>query len=164
MSQLTKDHLAKIMEAAIHDSSHRIRSLIVTSLEMIEREIDGTLAGRTEPLFWTEIPDFGHLQRYKATDTTSVGKTGTRRILLKDRVARSRRATSPRELKDVVTTAFLASLSRSLGFGVNTFDPKQPLSTYGIDSLSGVAGQHWFHQGKCAAPALQSQEDNQSYY
>jgi len=116
------------MEASIHESSHRIRSLIVTSLEMIEREIDGTLAGRTEPLFWTKIPEFGHLQRYKAADTTSVGKTGTLRILLKNCFARSRRATRPREMKDVVTTAFLASLSRSLGFGVDTFDLKQPLS------------------------------------
>jgi len=55
LSHLTKTHLAKIMEAAILESSRRDRSLIVTGLEMFERDTAGKLKGRAEPLFWAEL-------------------------------------------------------------------------------------------------------------
>ena len=55
LTHLTKTHLAKIMETAIFESSRRNRSLIITGLEMFERDAGGKLMGRTEPLFWTEL-------------------------------------------------------------------------------------------------------------
>ena len=55
LSHLTKTHLAKIMEAAIFESHRRDRSLIVTGLEMFERDVEGKLKGRTEPLYWAEL-------------------------------------------------------------------------------------------------------------
>lgn len=55
LSHLTKTHLAKIMEAAILESSRRDRSLIVTGLEIFERDTAGKLKGRAEPLFWAEL-------------------------------------------------------------------------------------------------------------
>lgn len=55
LSHLTKMHLAKIMEAAILESPRRDRSLIVTGLEMFERDTAGKLKGRAEPLFWAEL-------------------------------------------------------------------------------------------------------------
>jgi len=55
LSHLTKTHLAKIMEAATLESSRRDRSLIVTGLEMFERDTAGKLKGRAEPLFWAEL-------------------------------------------------------------------------------------------------------------
>lgn len=55
LSHLTKTHLAKIMEAAILESDRRDRSLIVTGLEMFERDAGGKMKGREEPLFWADL-------------------------------------------------------------------------------------------------------------
>ena len=55
LSHLNKSHLAKIMEAAIFESLRRDRSLILTGLEMFERDSAGKLKGRTEPLYWAEL-------------------------------------------------------------------------------------------------------------
>lgn len=55
LSHLTKTHLAKIMEAAVLESSRRDRSLILTGLEMFERDAGGNHVGRTEPLYWAEL-------------------------------------------------------------------------------------------------------------
>lgn len=132
------------MEAAIHESPRRDRSLIVTGLDMLEREADGSLAGHTEPLFWTELPEFGHLQIYKAGDTTADGAGRSERATLRDRLGRL----DKEGMKKAVTESFLAFLSRLLGFGADTFDPQQMLTMYGMDSLNGVACQYWFHKGK----------------
>lgn len=147
LTQLTQFHLAKIMEAAVYESSRRDRSLIVTGLEMFEREIDGTLAGRAEPLFWAELPEFGHLQIYKAAHTKVNGAGPDDQISLKEQIDLARYAGTD-GLKALVANAFIAFLSRSLGFGIDAFDPKQELAMYGIDSLSGVACQYWLHKGE----------------
>ena len=55
LSHLDKWHLSKIMEAAIFESPRRDRSLIVTGLEMLERDSAGKFKGRTEPLYWAEL-------------------------------------------------------------------------------------------------------------
>ena len=51
-------------------------------------------------------------------------------------------------MKKAVTELFLELLSRLLGFGADTFDPRQMLTMYGMDSLNGVACQYWFHKGE----------------
>ena len=144
LTHLTCQHLGKIMEAAIHESPRRDRSLIVTGLEMFEREADGSLAGHTEPLFWTELPEFRHLQRYKAPDSVSYGAGGSERLTLRDKLGRL----GKESMKIAMTESILAFLSRLLGFGADTYDPQQMLTMYGIDSLNGVACQYWFHKGE----------------
>ena len=144
LTHLTCEHLGKIMEAAIHESPRRDRSLIVTGLEMFEREADGSLAGHTEPLFWTELPEFEHLQRWKAGDRASDGAGRSDRTTLRDKL----RHLDKEGMTKAVTESFLAFLSRLLGFGADTFDPQQMLTMYGMDSLNGVACQYWFHKGE----------------
>lgn len=145
LTHLTKHHLAKIMEAAILESSRRDRSLILTGLNMFEREADGSLAGRTEPLFWLDWPEFGHLQQYRLPEETGGSNSGN--APLKDQVAATRHKGDTEQMRDIVRTAFLTFLSQLLGFGVDAFDTSQPLTIYGIDSLSGVSCQYWFHKG-----------------
>ena len=144
LTHLTCQHLGKIMEAAIHESPRRDRSLIVTGLEMFEREADGNLAGHPEPLFWTELPEFGHLQRYKAGNRVSDGVGRGERLTLRDKLGQL----DEEGRKMAMTESFLAFLSRLLGFGADTFDPQQMLTMYGIDSLNGVACQYWLHKGE----------------
>ena len=132
------------MEAAVHESPRRDRSLIVTGLEMFEREADGSLAGHTEPLFWTELPEFGHLQRYKAGDTVPSDDGRGERATLRDKLG----ILDKEGMNKALTESFLAFLSRLLGFGADTFDPQQMLTMYGMDSLNGVACQYWFHKGE----------------
>ena len=145
LTHLTKYHLAKIMEAAVLESPRRDRSLILTGLNMFEREADGSLVGRTEPLSWIDWPEFGHLQQYKLP--TTVDGSNTSKGQLRDRIAAIRRNGMTREIRDAIKNAFLAFLSQLLGFGVDAFDPSQTLMMYGIDSLSGVSCQYWFHKG-----------------
>lgn len=88
LTQLTKKHLAKTMEAAVLKSPRRYcRSLIITGIEIFERETDGSLAGHAEPLFWTEIPEFGHLERYRTVEKTSKGENHDQQIPIKERLA-----------------------------------------------------------------------------
>lgn len=145
LTHLTKYHLAKIMEAAILESPRRDRSLILTGLGMFELEGDGNVAGRTEPLFWTDWSEFGHLQQYKPP--TLVDGSATSKAPLKDQVAAMRLKGDTEKMRDAVRSAFLAFLSQLLGFGVDAFDPSQALTMYGIDSLNGVSCQYWFHKG-----------------
>lgn len=144
LTQLTQFHLGKIMEAAIHESPRRDRSLIVTGLEMFEREPDGSLAGRAEPLYWAGLPEFGHLQTYKVPHAST---SGDKHVSLKDQIALNVSG-GIEKVRPLVTEAFVAFLSRSLGFGVDAFDTTRGLAMYGLDSLSGVACQYWFHNGK----------------
>ena len=148
LTHLTKYHLGKIMEAAVLESSRRDRSLILTGLNMFEREADGSLSGRTEPVMWTDWPEFGHLQRYKLPTTRHTDET--ERAALKIRVAAIRRGGDKEQLKNVIRGAFLTFLSQLLGFGVDAFDTSQALNRHGIDSLSGVSCQYWFHKGTVA--------------
>lgn len=148
LTHLTKYHLGKIMEAAVLESPRRDRSLILTGLNMFEREADGTLTGRSDPLLWTEWPEFGHLQEYKLPKTE--GRDKIDKAPLKDQVAAIRHKGDTGQLRDVVRHAFLTFLSQLLGFGVDAFDPSQALGMYGIDSLSGVSCQYWFHKGTAA--------------
>lgn len=149
LTHLTKYHLAKIMEAAILESPRRDRSMILTGLNLFEREANGSLAGRTEPLFWTDWPEFGHLQQYKLP--TFVGGSNPDKAPLRDQVAAMQRKGDKEQMRDAVRNAFLTFLSQLLGFGVDAFDPSQALMMYGIDSLSGVSCQYWFHKGTGAS-------------
>ena len=148
LTHLTKYHLGKIMEAALLESPRRDRSLILTGLNMFEREADGSLSGHTEPVMWTDWPEFGHLQQYKLPTTRH--RDENEKASLKTRVAAIRLGGDKEQLKCVVRGAFLTFLSQLLGFDVDAFDTLQALSRHGIDSLSGVSCQYWFHKGTVA--------------
>ena len=148
LTHLTKYHLGKIMEAAILESSRRDRSLILTGLNMFEREADGSLSGRTEPVMWTDWPEFGHLLQHKLPKLRN--RDENERASLKIRVAAIRQGGDKEQLKSVIRDAFLTFLSQLLGFGVDAFDTSQALNRHGIDSLSGVSCQYWFHKGTVA--------------
>ena len=148
LTHLTKRHLGKIMEAAVLESPCRNRSLIVTGLNVFEREADGSLSGRTEPVMWTDWPEFGHLQQYKLR--TGSSESDLNKASLKDQVAAMRHKGVPEKMKDIIRNAFLTFLSQLLGFGVEAFDTSQALNMHGIDSLSGVSCQYWFHRGTVA--------------
>ena len=146
LTHLTKFHLGKIMEAAMLESPSRDRSLIVTGLNMFEREADGNLSGRTEAVMWTDWPEFGHLQQYKLQTLRS--ESDLNKASLKDQVAATQHRESPGKIKEIIRNAFLTFLSQLLGFGVDFFDSSQSLNVYGIDSLSGVSCEYWIHRGR----------------
>lgn len=143
LTYLTQYHLGKIMEAAVLESPRQDHALILTGLSMLEREAEGSLSGRTEPMMRTDWPDFGHLQQYKLP-AVEIRKDMTRSPL-KDQVAGMRNKGNVDQMKDAIGNAFLTFLSQLFGFGVDAFDASQALNMYGIDSLSGVSCQYWFH-------------------
>ena len=142
LSHLTSKELAKIMEAAILASARRDRPLIVTGLEMFTRDADNNIVGRKEPLFWTELPEFAHLQTYQAAGDSS--GTGLEKAMpLKEQVKEGEAA------KEAVRDAFLDFVAQLLGFKKESIEEGKTLWMYGIDSLNGVSCQYWFHRGEC---------------
>lgn len=141
LSHLQKPHLAKIMEAAVLESPCRDRSLIVTGLEMFER-VDGKIASRPDQLYWTEVPEFGHLQVHKRSDLAGQGKN---KVSLRQRIMKLNDDGAARmELRD----EFITFISQLLRFGKSTFMDTSELSMYGLDSLSAVSCQYWFFRGE----------------
>ena len=146
LTHLTQYHLGKIMEAAVLESPRRHRALVLTGLNMLEREADGSLSGRTESVMWTDWPEFGHLQQYKLPAVES--RKDMTKAPLKDHVAAMRHNGDVGQMKDTISNAFLTFLSQLLRYGVDAFDTSQALKIYGIDSLGGVSCQYWFHKGR----------------
>lgn len=138
LSHLQMPHLAKIMEAAVLESPRRDRSLIVTGLEMFER-VDGKIAGRPDQLYWTELPEFGHLQVHKRSELAGQEKS---KVSLRERIMRldDHDGAARMELRD----EFITFVSQLLRFDKSNFTDTSELAMYGLDSLSAVSCQYWF--------------------
>ncbi|KAL9601094.1 MAG: hypothetical protein Q9179_002982 [Wetmoreana sp. 5 TL-2023] len=147
LTHLTTSHFSKILEAAIYKSRQQRlgretlpeEAVMVTGLEMFEKDAEGRLVGRKEALYWTELPEFGHLGRYRSpfVDNKNEGKKET----LKERIGHLLKtsrdgANAMGELKKEITTAFLDFLSGLLGFNPEAFDLGNTLGIYGLDSLN----------------------------
>ncbi|KAL8760555.1 MAG: hypothetical protein Q9184_003266 [Pyrenodesmia sp. 2 TL-2023] len=151
LSRLTTPHLAKILEAAFLKSRWQREgrgtraedALIVTGLDMFEREADGSLVGegrvKGERLFWTELPEFSHLSRYRLP----IGHGEEKKVSLRERVDNAAARGDGQALRTIVKEAILSFLSRSLGFEYDAMDPTQAMGTYGLDSLNAVSCQFW---------------------
>ena len=129
------------MEAAIVESHRSERSLILTGLEMFDR-VDGKLVGSQDQtqLYWTELPEFGFLQHHSLSSTTGKGET---QLSIREQLAGIPAKNVPAAMQD----AFLAFVAQLLGFDASLFNPASSLAIYGLDSLSAVSCQYWFHRG-----------------
>ncbi|KAL3426053.1 beta-ketoacyl synthase domain-containing protein [Phlyctema vagabunda] len=144
LTHLQRHHLGKIMEAAVNESYNlkSDRPFILTGLEMFER-VDGKLVGSQDQtmLYWTELPEFGFLQSHRKT-WDSDRNTDTQYMDLKEGVNKADES----EARALLLDAFMGFLAQLLGYQVTTLDAKNPLVAYGIDSLTGVSCQYWFHR------------------
>ena len=108
---------------------------------MFER-VDGKIVGNQDQmqLYWTELPEFSHLQSHRKSGTSGkrAGDLG-----LKD----SLRMLNDEEWSKMLQERFIEFLSTLLGFAKENFDGKARLGAYGLDSLSAVSCQYWFHRG-----------------
>ncbi|RDW69731.1 hypothetical protein BP6252_08751 [Coleophoma cylindrospora] len=148
LSHLAKHHLAKIMEAAVTESHNpaSTRSFILTGLDMFERVNDRLVGAKDQTmLYWTELPEFGFLQSYKTTWDVDDGHENE--MTLKEKVA----TLDENRIRETVMDAFLSFLAGLLGFQTQIFDRQSPLVVYGLDSLSAVSCQYWFHRELDAA-------------
>lgn len=146
LSRLQRPHLDIIMEAAILESPRRDRSLIVTGLDMFER-VDGKIVDRPDQIYWTELPEFGHLQVHRRSNLVEKGET---KISLREKLRGTNgEVIAQNELRDV----FISFLSRLLEFGAFNFSDTSELEMYGLDSLSAVSCQYWFFRGQYSVHA-----------
>jgi hypothetical protein len=141
LSPLGKKELVKIMEAAVLESRHSDRSLILTGLHMFDR-VDGPLVGSRDQmqLFWTELPEFGFLQTHRLSDPETGAEN--KKLSLRDRAL----GLPEEEAQTQLETAFIEFLSQLLGFATSKFQPTSTLRAYGLDSLSAVSCQYWLHR------------------
>jgi hypothetical protein len=145
LTPLEKHHLAKIMEAAIYEShdSQSTRSFILTGLESFE-QVNGEFLGSKDQtmLYWTELPEFGFLHSYRKTPRGEAGRK-KQALSLKEQAL----TMSEADARAALLGNFLAFLAGLVGFPIDTFNSGSPLASYGLDSLSAVSCQHWFHRG-----------------
>ena len=179
LTHLTTSHLSKILEAAFYKSRRQLAgkettpedAIMVTGLEMWEDTSSSEgkeNSGNNGPVYWRGCPEFSHLATYNSPSNSS--SSGKQEVALKDRI-RDILATAPsipkddktqkgipakrgleekrKEVQDLLTTAFLAFLSRTLGFATETFEMGIALGMYGLDSLSAVSVQYWVWRGGC---------------
>ncbi|KAL9011278.1 MAG: hypothetical protein Q9173_003869, partial [Seirophora scorigena] len=129
LSLLSAPHLDRILEAAFVKSRQQRGgeetrpedSLMVTGLEMFEKEADGRLFFSTstlpakkaeqQRLFWTELPEFSHLSSYRAPSCHS--DSGEHDLPLRDRLAHL--TDDPKQLHEVVRAALLRFVATTLG-------------------------------------------------
>lgn len=180
LSRLESSHLDKIMVAAVlrsrtqkpmdlnpdHSELGRRRpeeygssiddSLIVTGLEMFDRLPNGELKGRSDPIFWTNLPESSYLMTYipplhdlKSADMKMPLKQWAEPFQKHEgvKVDEDKR----KELQPRVTKAFRSFLSDLLGYGQDDIDTTTGLATYGLDSLGAVGCQYWLSRGEYPA-------------
>ena len=140
LTHLDVTHLAKILEAAVQESKRFERGLVVTGLEMFVR-MDGRIEGRSDPLHWTEVPEFGHLSTYKRSNA---GRGAGKERSLRERIGALE---GEEEKQELLTETFRTFLSGLLGFPESTFGDTNKLAMYGLDSLSAVSCQYWLFRG-----------------
>lgn len=98
-------------------------------------------------------PEFSHLQAYDPPPSHNSSIQPDKPLSLRERIKCFLHADSisPEsrnlQIKTNMTISFLDFLSNLLGWSKDIFDRTKGLATYGIDSLSGVSCQYWFHRG-----------------
>ncbi|KAI0837758.1 hypothetical protein F5Y06DRAFT_297186 [Hypoxylon sp. FL0890] len=131
-----REDLYKFTEAAIYESQTSDRAIIAMGLQMFE-SIDGRL--KTKPsqtqVFWADFPEFGFLMDHKLSHASEAVD-----VSLSERLA-SLDDTAAAEL---LLSEFKDCLASILGYGIDSFDPKSSIATYGLDSLNAVACRYWF--------------------
>ena len=127
---------------------------------MFSRDVDNKLVGRNAPLFWTDLPEFSHLQTYAPPSQDSGNASRQDNIALKEQVNKllaggdgNEGVSKREEVTKVVTDAFVGFLAQLSGFGKERIDTERGgVGMYGIDSLSGVGCQYWFYRGEFFVP------------
>ena len=175
LTHLTTSHLSKILEAAFYKSRQQLAgketipedAIMVTGLEMWEdtATAEGKEDGDMGPVYWRGCPEFSHLATYNSPSNSS--SSGKQEVALKDRIrdilatassastdekgikAKRGLEEKRKEVRDLLTPAFLGFLSRTLGFATETFEMGTALGMYGLDSLSAVSVQYWVWRGGC---------------
>ncbi|KAL2752849.1 hypothetical protein ACRALDRAFT_1083424 [Sodiomyces alcalophilus JCM 7366] len=128
----------RIVEAAVHESKHQDRYLLVTGFEMFPATKD---AARTETtqgqVFWEGFSEFSHLFEHgPRSEGSDVAVPLVQRLMTVDEPT----------AHDLLCTAFLDFLSGLLGYPVSKLDPTQSVAAYGVDSLNAVACRFWIFQ------------------
>jgi len=122
--------------------------------------VDGKLVGSQDQtqLYWTEVPEFGFLQEHSLSGARG---TGGREVSLRERMEGAveggkggeggevGEGEAGREMLEMAFMRFVAGL---LGFEVEKMNGEGILAVYGLDSLSGVSCQYWFHRGMSSFP------------
>lgn len=136
---LDASEFLQIVEAAVHESKHEDRYLLVTGFETFSasRTTSQTEAAQGQ-VFWERFPEFGHLFEREPEESSGSNMA----MPLVQRLKTADEATA----HDLLCVAFLGFLSSLLGFPVSKLDPTEAIAAYGVDSLNAVACRFWFFQ------------------
>lgn len=117
---------------------------------MFSRDANNKLVGRQEPLFWTELPEFSHLQSYlpPCTPSSLTSSSRAKELPLKTQIKLSLDRGDGAGVRDIVREGFMGFLAGLSGFKREDLDLRRGVGVYGVDSLSGVGCQYWFWRGE----------------
>ncbi|KAL2008035.1 hypothetical protein VTN00DRAFT_8017 [Thermoascus crustaceus] len=98
--------------------------------------------GRTDSPSWFKDPAFSHLHKMQThINTNTEKKTSTTSQSLHERL--KGKCLSITETTTTILDAITAKLAKSLMMNREDFDPSQPTSAYGVDSLVAVEVRNW---------------------
>jgi NADPH:quinone reductase-like Zn-dependent oxidoreductase len=132
------------VEAAVYESQHSQRHLLVTGFDMFAT-VNNVIQATPEQnlIFWANSAEFSHFFDHRASDECHKAEAS-----LLDQIRSSDDETAHAKLR----TAFLQFLAGVLGYSAEKLDSWQPIAAYGVDSLNAVACRFWFHKGKIFQP------------
>jgi hypothetical protein len=136
---LNADEFLRIVEGAVHESSHRDRYLLVTGLDVFSATKNAEKTETTHgQVLWENFPEFSHLfeheprgSEYSDTD-----------VPLAERLT----IVPEEDAHGLLCAAFLKFLSGLLGYPMSKLDATQAVAAYGVDSLNALVCRFWFFQ------------------
>jgi hypothetical protein len=110
------------------------------SLPIVGLETPAVLRSRNqEPPYWMNLKTFSPLGQLGSTLDSPLKNTET-----VDHLAELTNATSIADAAQVVVSALVTKLSKSLAIPETELDTNKPLHAYGVDSLLGIELHNWF--------------------
>jgi len=136
---LNAKEFLRIVEAAVHESRHQDRYLLVTGLEVFSTAKNADKTETTQgQVFWEDFPEFSHLFEHEPRGSEGSDTD----VPLAERLT----IVPEEEAHGLLCAAFLEFLSGLLGYPVSKLDATQAVAAYGVDSLNAVACRFWFFQ------------------
>lgn len=141
--RIEEEEFFSMLEIAMTSNGHTHQSChMLTGVGVGTQEEVSSDQGRTDIPSWFKDPTFSHLHKMQAHNNTNTEtKTSTTSQSLHERL--KGKCLSITETTTTILDAILSKLAKSLMMNREDFDPSQPTSAYGVDSLVAVEVRNW---------------------
>lgn len=142
--RIEEDEFFAILEIAVSRGGHSHQSCQMFTGVGTQEPL-GLDSSRTADVpFWLRDPIFSHLLKMQAHDSSNADTKAAATTAHQSLHQRLKGCVSITEAVSIILDALLLKLAKSLMMnGPEDFDPSQPVSAYGVDSLVAVELRNW---------------------